>query len=50
MPLLKVIEILAESPKSWEDAASHAVTEVSKTVRYIRSVHVENLSAKVEAD
>ena len=47
MALLKVIELLAESKKSWEDATQNAVTEASKTIRNIRSVYVENLTAEV---
>ena len=45
MALLKVIELLAESNKSWEDAAQNAVTEASKSIRNIRSVYVKNLTA-----
>ena len=48
MALLKVIELLAESKKSWEDAAQNAVTEASKSIRNIRSVHVKNLTAEVD--
>jgi dodecin len=45
--VLKVIEILASSPKSWEDAANNAVIEASKSVRGIRSVNINNQSAIV---
>ncbi|MEO8447532.1 MAG: dodecin family protein [bacterium] len=48
MSVLKVLEILTSSPKSWEAAAESAVTEASKTVRDIRSVNISNMSAKVE--
>lgn len=47
MAVLKVIEVLAESSASWEDAAKEAVKEASKTVRGIRSIYVENLQATV---
>lgn len=47
MAILKVIEVLAESPTSWEDAAKAAVKEASKTVRGIRSIYVENFQASV---
>ena len=50
MALLKVIELLAESNKSWEDAAQNAVTEASKSIRNIRSVYVKNLTAEVDKD
>jgi flavin-binding protein dodecin len=36
MTMLKVIEVLAESPKSWEDAAQQAVGNASKTVRNVK--------------
>ncbi|MDZ4711726.1 MAG: dodecin family protein [bacterium] len=48
MSVLKVLEILSSSPKSWEAAAESAVAEASKTVRDIRSVNISNMSAKVE--
>jgi hypothetical protein len=48
MAILKVVEILASSKTSWEDAAANAVKEASKTVRGIRSVNVQNQSAVVE--
>ena len=48
MAMLKVIEVLAESKKSWEDAAQEAVTIAAKTVRGIKSINVENLQATVD--
>ena len=48
MALLKVIELLAEPKKSWEDATQNAVAEASKTIRNTRSVYVENLTAEVK--
>jgi flavin-binding protein dodecin len=48
MAMLKVIEVLAESNKSWEDAAQVAVTNAAKSVRGIRSVYVENFQATVK--
>lgn len=48
MAVLKVIEILASSPKSWEDAAANAVKTAGKTVKNIRSVYVQDQSAVVE--
>ena len=38
MALIKVIEVLTESPNSWEEAAQKAVTEASASVRGIASV------------
>jgi flavin-binding protein dodecin len=47
MAVLKVIEVLAESSTSWEDAASEAIKEASRSVRGIRSIYVENFQATV---
>jgi flavin-binding protein dodecin len=45
--ILKVIEVLAESDKSWEDAAKNAVKQASKSVRNIKSIYIENFEATV---
>ncbi|MEZ4996552.1 MAG: dodecin family protein [Bacteroidales bacterium] len=47
MAVLKVIEILASSPVSWEDATANAVKTAAKTVKEIRSVYVQEQSAVV---
>ncbi|TRZ45764.1 dodecin family protein [Robertkochia solimangrovi] len=48
MAVLKVIEILSNSDKSWEDAAKKAVKKASSTVQNIRSVYIKEQSATVE--
>ncbi|WP_194766924.1 dodecin family protein [Tamlana sp. I1] len=48
MAVLKVIEVLANSSKSWEDATKQAVKHASKTVKNIRSVYVQDHSANVK--
>lgn len=48
MAMLKVIEVLAESNKSWEDAAQTAVTNATKTLRSVRSIYIKNMEASVE--
>jgi flavin-binding protein dodecin len=50
MAVVKVVELLAESDESWEDAARQAVAEASKTLRGIRSVYLKELQATVEND
>jgi len=45
---LKIIEVLAESPKSWEDAATLAVSKVAGTVHDIKSIYIKEFEAKVE--
>ncbi|DAB40425.1 MAG TPA: hypothetical protein CFH81_09565 [Sulfurovum sp. UBA12169] len=43
----KVIEVLAQSDKSWEDAAQNAINEASKSIRHIKSIYIKDKSAKV---
>jgi dodecin len=50
MAVLKVIELLASSPKSWEDATLAAVKTAGKTVKEIRSVYVKDMSAVVKGN
>ena len=46
--VVKVIELLAQSEKSWEDAAQNAVSEASKSLRNIRSIYIKEFEATVE--
>jgi flavin-binding protein dodecin len=48
MSTKKVIELLAESPDSWEAAAQKAVTDASKNLRGVSSVYIKEFEAKVE--
>ena len=48
MAVLKVIEIMASSEKSWEDATASAVKVAGKTVKEIRSAYVQDMSAVVK--
>ena len=48
MAILKVIEVLAQSEKSWEDAAQIAVTKASNTVSGLKSVYIKEMEAVVE--
>jgi len=50
MAVLKVIEVMSSSPKSWEDATAVAVKTAAKTVKEIRSVYVQDMSAVVKED
>jgi dodecin len=50
MSMLKVIEVLAESNESWEDAAQNAVDQAAKTLDGIKSIYVKNFEASVGAD
>ncbi|MDQ3625009.1 MAG: dodecin family protein [Verrucomicrobiota bacterium] len=48
--MVKVIEVLAQSGTSWEEAAKNALNEAKKTLRNIRSIYIKDLEAKVEND
>lgn len=48
MAILKVLELMANSTQSWEDATQQAVTEASKTLHNIRSVYIKDQSASVK--
>ena len=47
--VVKVIELMSQSSKSWEDAAQGAVNEASKTLRNIRSIYIEEFTATVSS-
>lgn len=46
--VVKVIEILAESPKGWEDAATKAVSVAQKSLRDVKSLYIKDMSAEVD--
>ncbi|RIV73834.1 dodecin family protein [Flagellimonas aequoris] len=48
MAVLKVIEVLANSDKSWEDAAKNALEQATKSVKNIRSIYINEQSATVK--
>ena len=48
MAVLKVIEVLANSNESWEQAAKNALDHASKSVKNIRSVYINEQSASVK--
>jgi hypothetical protein len=48
--IVKVLEIIAQSDKSFDDAARQAVREAAASVRGIKSIWIENFSGVVEGD
>lgn len=50
MSVVKVIEVLSESDKSWEDAAAVALEKAAKSVHGIKSIYIKNFEAKVEGN
>jgi len=47
MSMLKVIEVLAESPDEFDAATSAAVTKAAESVRNIKSVYIKDMNAEV---
>jgi dodecin len=48
MAIHKVIEVLSQSEKSWEDAAQLAVSDAGKSVKNIKSIWIKNFEATVK--
>jgi flavin-binding protein dodecin len=50
MAIMKVIEVLAQSPNSWEEAAQLAVAEATQTLHGVQSVFIQHFMAEVEGN
>jgi len=50
MAVVKVIELLAESEKGWEDAARMAEQEATQSIKGVTSVYINEFQATVEND
>ncbi|MGQ0739178.1 MAG: dodecin family protein [Bacteroidota bacterium] len=48
MAIVKVIEVIASSEKSFDDAVQQAVKETSRTIRNIDSVWVKDMKVHVK--
>lgn len=48
MTVVKVLELVGESPQDWQEAVENAVAEAARTVRNITGVEVCNMTANVE--
>ncbi|MHA2395261.1 MAG: dodecin family protein [Candidatus Thorarchaeota archaeon] len=48
MSVVKVIELIGESPKSWEDACKSALAVAAKSVRGIVGIDVDHFTCKVD--
>ncbi len=48
MSVTKIIEVIAGSEKSFDDAVNNALKEASKSVKNITSVYVKEMKANVE--
>jgi len=50
MAIVKVIEILAQSDKSFDDAVKVACAEATKTIRNVQNIYIKDFQAIVEND
>ena len=48
MSVLKVIEIMSSSKKSWEDAAETGIAKASKTLKNLKSAWVQDQSIVID--
>ena len=48
MGVHKVIEVMSQSPRSWEEATQKAVAEAAETVDDIKSAYVKEMMAIFE--
>ena len=48
MSVLKVVELMSSSKKSWEDATAKAVKKASKSIKEIKSAYVQDQSVVVK--
>ncbi|MFO7673511.1 MAG: dodecin family protein [Lutibacter sp.] len=50
MSVLKVIELMGNSTISFEDAVQNVVNEAAKTVKNIKSVHIEHFHVTINSN
>lgn len=50
MSTVKVIELMSESEKSWEDAAQLAIDKAAKTLDDVKSIYIQEMEAKVKGN
>lgn len=48
MAVMKVLEIMSDSKKSWEDATARGIARTSKSVNGIKSAYVQSQSVVVK--
>jgi len=50
LSIVRCIEVIAQSPKGFDDACQQAVSQAGETVRGIRSLWVKNAECQVNDD
>lgn len=50
MTVVKIIDLVGESPNSWEEATKNVVAEAQKTLRGITRIGIKEFDVKMEED
>lgn len=50
MSVVKIIDLIGESPKSWEDAAANLVKEAQATLRHITRIGIKDFDIRMKDD
>ena len=50
LPVVKVIEMIGESPHSWADATKEVIAEAQKTLRRISHIRVTEFDVRLQDD
>ncbi len=48
MTVVKIVQLIGNSPDGWVEAANSALKEAAKTIKNIKSLHVKRCTAKIE--
>lgn len=48
--VVKIIELVGESPKNWDEAMRHVIEEARKSVRGITRIGVEEFDVRMKDD
>lgn len=48
MAIVKIIEVIASSENSFDDATRNALAEAAKSVKNIKSIYIKEMNAKVQ--
>ena len=50
MPIVKIIELIGESPNSWDEAMKNLITEAQQTLRGITRIGVKEMDVRLVDD
>ncbi len=48
MAIVKIIELVGESPKSWDEATRHVIAEAQKTLRGITRIGIKEFDVRMD--